>query len=337
MQYVLDTLIETLEQGEPAVLGAIVHSSGSAPRTSGARMLVLADGTLVGSVGGGTVEGACHAEARKLLANGDVYAEVNCDLSAADAAEEGMVCGGAVCVLLHKVLPEATQQFRKLRDCYRRGSRPMLVTRLPADDTPLQLMTLGTGADDEVPAALREQALARNKRVSFTVSHGGQEFFIEPLVKQGTVHLAGAGHVALATAHLASYVGFEVIVMDDRVEFANKKRYPQAKKVRVLDGFNACFSELGPDDYVVIVTRGHQYDRDVLAQALRTEAGYIGMIGSSSKRRATYASLLSSGFTEDDLKRVHSPIGLSIGSDTPQEIGLSIVAELVQVRAAMNR
>ena len=337
MQYVLDTLIETLEQGEPAVLGTIVQSSGSAPRTSGARMLVLADGTLVGSVGGGTVEGTCHAEARKLLANGHAYKEVKCDLSAAAAAEEGMVCGGAVCVLLQKVVPEATEQFRKLRHCYRNGSRPMLLTQLPAGDLPPQLMTLGIGQDDEVPTALREQALANNKRVSFTVIHDGLEFFVEPLVKQGTVHLAGAGHVALATAHLASYVGFEVVVMDDRDEFANKERYPQAKKIRVLEGFDDCFTELGPDDYVVIVTRGHQYDRDVLAQALRTDAGYIGMIGSSSKRKATYASLLSSGFIQSDLKRVHSPIGLSIGSDTPQEIGMSIVAELVQVRAAMNR
>lgn len=337
MRYVLDTLIETLEQGEPAVLGAIVHSSGSAPRTSGARMLVLTDGTLVGSVGGGSVEGTCHAEARKLLANGHTYKEVKCDLSAAAAAEEGMVCGGAVCVLLQKVAPDAIEQFRELRHCYRNGTRPMLVTQLPVDDAPPQMMTLGTGSDDEVPAALREKALAKNKRVSFIVTHAGKDFFVEPLVQQGTVHLAGAGHVALATAHLASYVGFEVVVMDDRQEFANKERYPQAKKVRVLEKFDDCFSELGAEDYVVIVTRGHQYDRDVLAQALLTEAGYIGMIGSSSKRKATYASLLGSGFTEADLQRVHSPIGLSIGSDTPQEIGLSIVAELVQVRAAMNR
>jgi len=107
--------------------------------------------------------------------------------------------------------------------------------------------------------------------------------FVEPLVHPGRVHLAGAGHVALATARIAAFVGFEVVVMDDRQEFANSERYPEASRVRVLDSFTDCIKDLGPDDYVIIVTRGHIHDREVLAQALRTDAGYIGMIGSSRK------------------------------------------------------
>jgi xanthine dehydrogenase accessory factor len=125
--------------------------------------------------------------------------------------------------------------------------------------------------------------------------------------------------------------------MDDRAEFANRQRYPEANTIKVLDNFDNCFPELGTDDFVVIVTRGHQYDRDVLAQALKTKAGYIGMIGSKRKREAIYRSLLQEGFTELDLQRVYSPIGLDIGSDTPQEIGMSIVAELVKARAEKVR
>lgn len=122
---------------------------------------------------------------------------------------------------------------------------------------------------------------------------------------------------------------------DDRAEFANAERYPRAREVSVLDSFADCFDELGSDDYVVIVTRGHLHDRDVLAQALNTGAGYIGMIGSSRKREGVYRSLLAGGYTEDDLQRVHCPIGLAIGADTPEEIAVSIVAEMIRNRAGL--
>ncbi|WP_028584776.1 XdhC family aldehyde oxidoreductase maturation factor [Desulfogranum mediterraneum] len=337
MRYVLDTLIGALEQGEPAVLGAIVRSAGSAPRTSGARMLVLADGSLAGSVGGGSVEGACQAAATKLLADSASHRELDFNLSSSAAADEGMVCGGAVTVLLQRVKPSELERFLELRRLYRAGARPLLLTLLPRADSPPELMMLGSEAPAELPETLREQLLNKGRRSPFTLVHNEREFFVEPLVHPGTVHLAGAGHVAFSTGHLAAYAGFEVVVLDDRAEFANSERYPTAREVRVLENFDHCFPELGTDDYVVIVTRGHIHDRDVLAQALRTGAGYIGMIGSSKKRRAVYASLLADGFTEADLDRVYSPIGLDIGSDTPAEIGVSIVAELIQVRAGKKR
>ena len=123
--------------------------------------------------------------------------------------------------------------------------------------------------------------------------------------------------------------------MDDRSEFADPERYPEAREVRVLENFDACLADLGADDYVVIVTRGHLHDRDVLAQALKTGAGYIGMIGSRSKRDAVYRSLLESGYTQADLDRVFCPIGLTIGADTPEEIAVSIVGEMIRVRAGV--
>jgi xanthine dehydrogenase accessory factor len=337
MRYVLDQLISSLEQGRTAVLGAIVSSSGSAPRTSGARMLVMADGKLAGSVGGGAVEGACQAEAKKLLENSRTYAELSFELSATAAAEQGMVCGGSISVLLHKVEPAAVIQFQQLRRAHQKGSRPLLLTLLPCREAPPFVMTFGAGDDSSVPDGLKEIVSAKSRRAPFSINYQGQDIFVEPLVHPGTVHLAGAGHVALATAYLASYAGFEIVVMDDRLEFANAERYPQAKQVRVLKNFENCFTKLGIDDYVVIVTRGHLHDRDVLAQALHTDAGYIGMIGSRKKRQAVYTSLLDAGFTESDLQRVHSPIGLAIGGETPEEIGISIVAELVKVRAGINR
>lgn len=336
MQHILDRLVGALEQGQPAVLCAIIRNLGSAPRTSGARMLVLADGTTFGSVGGGPVEGACQAKARELLRGASGFAELNFALNATSAAEAGMICGGSVSILLHRVEPELLSMLQKMRSEYLRGKRPMLLTLLPQGDLPPRLVLLGSEGNDEVPAELREKILRKSQRSPFIALHQGREVFVEPLVHPGRVHLAGAGHVALATARIAAFVGFEVVVMDDRQEFASIDRYPEASKVRVLDSFTGCIKDLGPDDYVIIVTRGHLHDRDVLAQALRTEAGYIGMIGSRRKRAAVYDSLRRDGFTDADLDRVHCPIGLAIGADTPEEIALSIVAELVQVRAGMN-
>ena len=158
---------------------------------------------------------------------------------------------------------------------------------------------------------------------------------IDPLRKEETVYLFGAGHVAQPTARLAAFVGFRVRVVDDRAEFANADRFPEAEEVRVATDFDSALKGIAVDrsGFIVIVTRGHLHDKTVLMQALRTEAAYIGMIGSRRKRDHIFNALLKQGFTENDLKRVHSPIGLDIGAETPEEIALSIVAELVKARA----
>jgi len=334
MQYILDYLVESLEKGDSAVLGAIVRSAGSAPRTSGARMVILADGTLKGTVGGGALEGACQAKAHELFDGQQDFAELKFALNAQSAAEEGMLCGGNVDVLLQLVRPDSLDMFRRIRQEYIQGQRPALLTFLPVNGGKPNMMSFVSG-DNGLPSELRQAILRKNRRIPFLVPLKDGEVFVEPLVHPGIVYLVGAGHVALATAELAHFVGFEVVVMDDRAEFANRKRYPQARDVRVLDNFDNCITGLGPDDYIIIVTRGHLHDREVLAQSLRTDAGYVGMIGSSRKRSAVYASLQNEGFTEKDLARVHCPIGLTIGADTPREIAVSIVAQLVQVRAGM--
>ncbi len=335
MQFVIDYLVENLEKGRSAVLGGIVRSSGSAPRTSGARMVMLADGSLKGTVGGGALEGACQAKARELFAAQEDFAELKFALNAKSAAEAGMVCGGDVDVLLQLIRPDSLEMFRRIRQEYSRGMRPMLLTFLPMNGEKPKMMPF-TPEENDFSPELRQAILRKSRRTPFLVPLKDREVFVEPMVSPGVVYLVGAGHVALATAELADFVGFEVVVMDDRAEFANRDRYPKAREVRVLDSFSDCLSDLGPDDYVVIVTRGHLHDRDVLAQSLRTDAGYVGMIGSRSKRQAVYDALKHQGFTDSDLKRVRCPIGLTIGADTPEEIAMSIVAELVQFRAGMS-
>jgi len=299
-------------------------------------MLVWEDGTITGSVGGGALEGACQAKAAELFVASSSFAELNFHLNADSAAEAGMACGGSVTVLLQRVGPNLLPLLHKTRDAYRCGKNPMLLTFLPKDNRPPRLL-LVTADEGDVSAELHTEIFRKSRRIPFLVEYQGDEIFVEPLVPPGAVYLAGAGHVGHATAKIAAFVGFDVVVMDDRKEFANTERYPEAREIQVLGSFTDCLSGLGSNDYVIIVTRGHLHDREVLAQSLRTDAGYIGMIGSRRKRAAVYDSLRSEGFTDADLARVHCPIGLAIGADTPEEIALSIVAELVQVRAGMNQ
>ncbi|HWP96639.1 MAG TPA: XdhC family protein, partial [Syntrophomonadaceae bacterium] len=133
-------------------------------------------------------------------------------------------------------------------------------------------------------------------------------------------------------------VEFATVVVDDRVEYANIERFTTADQIIVSD-FTSVFNELDIDEqsYIIIITRGHMHDQQVLAQALRSKVAYIGMIGSHSKRDSIYRSLMNEGFSSGDLQQVYSPIGLSIGADTPEEIAISITAELIKVRAGRRR
>ena len=159
--------------------------------------------------------------------------------------------------------------------------------------------------------------------------------FLEPMLSTPVVYLLGGGHVSLPLARLIKTLDFKLVVCDDREDFANEERFPEADEVWVRD-FRTVLDEveLGPEAYVVIVTRGHIYDKDVLAQALKQEVAYVGMIGSRRKRDMIYQTLLEEGYSQEKIKSVHSPIGLGIGAETPEEIAVSVAAELIQVRSA---
>jgi xanthine dehydrogenase accessory factor len=164
---------------------------------------------------------------------------------------------------------------------------------------------------------------------------GGHQYVVAPVRPPERVYIAGAGHVSQEIAPLAKHVGFHTVVIDDRENFASAERFPAAAEIFVCDEFTRIFDEASvtPGSSIVIVTRGHRFDREVLAQALRTKAGYIGMIGSARKKKSVYEALIEEGFSQKDLDRVHCPIGISIGAETPAEIAVSVVAELIQHRA----
>ena len=159
--------------------------------------------------------------------------------------------------------------------------------------------------------------------------------FVEEFKLKSDAYVFGGGHVAYALEPLLRHVDFTVTIVDDRQEYSNPERYPNAQRTIVCENFDHCFDEIETDDdsYIVIVTRGHRGDLAVLRQALTKPNAYIGMIGSRRKNSLLYDELKKEGFTQEQLDCVHAPIGLEIKSETPEEIGISIVAEMIEVRA----
>ncbi len=163
--------------------------------------------------------------------------------------------------------------------------------------------------------------------------------FAEELKVRDQAYIFGGGHVAKALEPLLRHIDFETRIIDDRKEYVNRDRFPDAAEVIVCSDFDHCFEEIEPDEesYLIIVTRGHKGDLAVLRQALRIPCAYIGMIGSRRKNGMLFDQLLREGVPEEDLARVHAPIGLDIGAETPEEIGVSVAAEIIQVRAGRIR
>jgi xanthine dehydrogenase accessory factor len=161
---------------------------------------------------------------------------------------------------------------------------------------------------------------------------GTVEIFIEPILPQPMVYLFGGGHVSMAMAKTASAAGFGIGVVDDREAFANLQRFPMAQEV--FTSYEDAFEKIQPNasTYLVIVTRGHKEDMRVLAWAVRTPARYVGMIGSKRKVLSVYKALEQEGYRAEEFERVYAPMGLEIGALSPEEIAISIVAELIAVR-----
>ena len=345
MSWLAQTVCGLQDEGEDLVLATVLSKSGSAPCLAGAKMVVRSDGSSIGTVGGGVLEAAAQKKGARVFTSG-VAEILSFDLSGADAASMQMICGGNV-KLLVDYLPASAQNigmFRRLRDALQAGEKCYLVASLGkagVEKRPtLRCLALEDGSrsgEFPFPQQWLDMLIEKAYRSTYPVLEtiADEQFIIERCFIPSTVHIYGAGHVSQQVAQLAEMVGFQTVVLDDRSEYANRERFPKADSIKVLDSFDACFagSELDGDSYVVIVTRGHRHDKTVLAQALRTGAGYIGMMGSHRKREELFKVLEQEGFPPEALERVHCPIGLNIKASTTSEIAVSIIAELIQARA----
>jgi xanthine dehydrogenase accessory factor len=239
--------------------------------------------------------------------------------------------------------PDNIREFKDLVAILQRSHQGFLITgldtagavrRMPWCLVQENAVVLGSFEGKESWIAELTGEASKAKR-ALAVLRGEKRFFVEPTQIPGTVFLFGAGHVSRPVAEMAAMVDFRTVIIDDRAEYANAERFPSADEVKVIPSFHQALEglEIDRDSFLVIVTRGHLHDKTVLEQALKTDAGYIGMIGSRRKRDLIYKELLTKGVNQADVDRVHAPIGLAIGAETPEEIAVSIVAELIQARA----
>jgi xanthine dehydrogenase accessory factor len=355
MKTLYPKILEMLKAGRPSVLATIIKQAGPSPRGLGAKCLLMDDGSIAGTVGGGVLEGRVILKGQEVLKTGKPE-RMQFFLKGTDVAKSDMLCGGDVEVFLEPVWPTSktiSLISKQVTAIYARGGKGLLATVIDPefwrqDQAPKVLFQRGSDKIGDlgelVPFEKRiEEQMGqfinagRPSLFSYEIADDHiVDVFLEPLVSEPYLYVFGGGHVSREIVPLAARVGFRVVVIDDRAEFADPIYFPDAWAVQ-QKAFENVIGGLGIDDssFLVIVTRGHMHDKSVLAQSIETPARYIGMIGSKRKKRIIYDKLLEEGFTEEDLSKVHSPIGLKIGAETPAEIAVSIVAELIQERATL--
>jgi len=350
MESLTQNILDCLNQGTPFALATIMSHKGSTPRTSGSKMVVLADGQIYGTIGGGLVEARVIETCLSMMSVSQCQIKrfiLNQKLK--DGLD--MVCGGDLTVWIEtfsKPSPALIQVFAALSAQEKAGKKTVLVSRIQGFSgdrfTTDKCLVLSDGTligPNLVPKILFD-AISDNQfsgTAPVLENHQLTEFIIEPSQTHDTLYIFGAGHVGLQLAKMAHLLDFRTIVVDDRAEFANTKRFEHAHTVHVAEQFATVFDELtrknltiDTNAYIVILTRGHLHDQTVLEQALGTKAAYIGMIGSRRKRDQVYANLIQKGISKESLETVYSPIGLDIHSETPAEIAVSIIGQIIQAR-----
>jgi xanthine dehydrogenase accessory factor len=357
---IYEEIVAALRTEDRVMLATIISTDGSTPASALSKMLVKQGGVVsVGTVGGGCMEGDVLLHANRLMQTGK--AEILTFHLNEDDIEHGLICGGTLDVLIEPLSKNDSALFKKIKTIRDEGEDCILGTILKHNGAVERKFLVyrenccsankSTGVLEDwnieslnhffhhsitspfhhsIPDVL-QRTLHRNETMRLKVPDG--ELILEPITGSPRLMIFGGGHISKYVSRAAAMAGFRVTVVDDRDKYANKIRFPEAARTIAID-FTESFNHLtiNHSSYIVIVTRGHQYDEVILEKALNTPAKYIGMIGSKRKVLTTYEHLLERGVTIEQLKRVHAPMGIEIGAVTAEEIAISIVAQLIRVR-----
>lgn len=333
------TVEQSIREGTRVAVATIVALRGSAPREVGTKMLIHPQGRHVGTIGGGCGESDVINAGLRALDDGQP-AIVHVDLTEDISMESLGVCGGIMEVFVEPWGDAELPLLAKLNAAARTQTPVALLTTIDATSAPdHRLLLYGAGtregslgeAEDE---AVRQAAEMLSVGRSRLIQAGEQRVYVESQTRPPHLVIVGAGHIAAPLARLGHLLDFRVTVIDDRPAFANRARFPDADGI-IVDYFRPALEALplDPQSYVVLVTRGHQHDVDSLLTILDRPTAYVGMIGSGRRVRAVFELLeREQGIDPARLDRVHSPIGLDIGAETPAEIAVAIMAEIVKVR-----
>ncbi|MFC1846654.1 XdhC family protein [Chloroflexota bacterium] len=259
MDDIYEEIVRIRMEGGKAALATVIKEKGSTPRSTGSKMLIRSDGSILGSIGGGCLEADVWEAANKVMQE-EAPKVLDFDLTGRKDTPQGLICGGIMQIL------------------------------------------------------------------------------VEPIISQPTVYIFGAGHIGFAISKIAKMTGFRVTVIDDRPAYANAERFPDADDFYVDDPATMVAKlNIGQNAYLIIACRGHLEDQRVLEQAIKTPAVYIGMLGSKKKNKTVFSNLEAGGVQKEVLKKVHAPIGLPIATETPEEIAVSIMAEIIDTRRKITK
>jgi xanthine dehydrogenase accessory factor len=318
-------------------LASVAKRHGSLPMSATAKMLVTASGARIGTVGGGCLEAEIIERAHEVLQR-RVPALSAHSLNAELAGDYGLTCGGTAELFIEPVFGDErlAAVYAEASALMARGERAVMATGIDwsggvvkAISSPDHLI----GADNE----LMRRAIGEFDSMS-ELPNLENGVLVEPISGKPRLVVFGAGHVGARVAEAAAFAGWRVTVADDRADFADASRLPFAERAVVCD-FHDVVSAVQPDadTYVVIATRGHQHDVVLAGQLVPRPLRYLGMLGSRRKVALTAKVLREWGLTDEAIENVHAPVGLSIGADTPEEIAVSVVAEMISVRRAGSR
>lgn len=332
------------------VLATVVSTSSSAPRPAGTQMAVLDDGAVIGSLSGGCIEADVYTHAQEVATTGRALVR---DYGYSDGAalDVGLTCGGSLRVFLERVAPADLDFFRALAEALRSGEPVATVTALPGPDAGWRgLVTAteygresgresgmepGTEPDwrlHEAAALLRE---SRSGVVTVPSPAGGppSDYAVRSFTAPAHLVVFGSNAFAASLARLAAEVGYRVTVCDARAAFATRERFPEADEV-VVRWPHEYLDELHVDHRTVLCALTHdpKFDDPLVAKALRSPAGFVGAMGSRRTSRERKERLRDLGLSEEELARLHAPLGLDLGAGTPQETAVSMMAEIISAR-----
>jgi xanthine dehydrogenase accessory factor len=335
-------LVERLKNNETIALATIIDTRGSTPQVPGASALFSPAGLITGTLGGGWVEAAAQ---KKVISAIDTNKTLDAEFSlqAGVDSEAGAICGGEIRILIDTRPSEHLESFEALIQSIEKGRPGVLaavISPIAAEEVKLARYWIDTqsGFDDAVNTrlVLHKEAIEKSSTSGRPGLLQTKEdlLFLEPVSPNPNLIIVGAGHIGKALTHLGSILNFEVTVIDDRPDFANKEMLPDADKI-IVDRVEHALLNVPKtsESYFVIVTRGHKHDAEALRQVINSDAAYIGMIGSKRKIALMKEEFLQEGWaTSGQYDRVHAPIGIDINSETVEEIAVSIAAELIRER-----
>lgn len=353
MHDVLDELYKRWADGQAVGLGTVVSTFSSAPRAPGAAMLVSEDGSVVGSVSGGCVEGAVYELAQQVMADGKPVLQ-RYGVSDDDAFAVGLTCGGIIDIYVERIDQQTLPELGEVVDSVHKGE-PVAVVTLVEHADPQRLGrhlivwpdrasgTLGTKRIDDAVIDDARGLLAAGRTA--TLHYGlegerrgeGMSVFVNSFEPPPRLLVFGAIDFAAAMARMGSYLGYRVTVCDARPVFATKSRFPEADEV-VVDWphrYLQAEAEAGRLDRrtaIAVLTHDPKFDVPLLKVALRLDVGYVGAMGSRRTHEDRLERLRAEGLTEEELSRLCSPIGLDLGARTPEETAVSIAAEMIALR-----